>query len=65
MTSPSLAYRDRAAQAHQEAEDATLDNVRDRALRAEAAWTQMAERAERVDAARAEREAPRVDAAAD
>jgi hypothetical protein len=60
MSSPSLAYRDRAAQAHQEAEAATLDNVRDRALRAEAAWTQMAERAERVDAARAEREAPKV-----
>jgi len=59
MSSPSLAYRDRAAQAHQEAEAATLNNVRDRALRAEAAWTQMAERAERVDAARAEREAPR------
>ena len=60
MSSPSLAYRDRAAQAHQEAEVATLDNVRDRALRAEAAWTQMAERAERVDAARAERERPKV-----
>lgn len=60
MSSSSLAYRDRAAQAHQEAEAATLDNVRDRALRAEAAWIQMAERAERVDAARAEREAPKV-----
>lgn len=63
MSSPSLAYRDRAAQAHTEAEAATLDNVRDRALRAEAAWTQMAERAERVDAARAEREAPKVEVA--
>lgn len=63
MSTTAHAYRDRAAQAHQEAEAATLENVRDRALRAEAAWTQMAERAERVDKARAERETPKVEAA--
>jgi OsmC subfamily peroxiredoxin len=39
-----LTYRDHAAQAHADAEAATLDNVRDRCLRAEAAWLAMAER---------------------
>jgi len=47
-----------------EAEAATLDNVRDRCLRAEAAWRAMADRQERVDTARAEREAPRDSSAA-
>ena len=35
---------------------ATLDNVRERCLRAEAAWAAMAERGERSDAMRAGRE---------
>ncbi|GAA0444447.1 MULTISPECIES: hypothetical protein [Sphingomonas] len=51
-----LSYREHAAQAHADAEAATLDMVRDRCLRAEAAWVAMAERQERVDKLRAERE---------
>jgi hypothetical protein len=51
-----LSYREHAAQAHADAESATLDMVRDRCLRAEAAWVAMAERQERVDKLRAERE---------
>ncbi|MFV0624649.1 hypothetical protein ACBY01_11655 [Sphingomonas sp. ac-8] len=52
-----LSFRDHAAQAHADAEAATLDNVRDRCLRAEAAWMAMAERQERVDRLRADRDA--------
>jgi hypothetical protein len=44
---------DRAAVARAEAEAATLPNVRDRCLRAEAAWTEMADRAERTERMRA------------
>lgn len=51
-------YRDRARQAHADAEGATLDNVRDRALRAEAAWAAIAERAERTQKLRTARETP-------
>jgi hypothetical protein len=40
---------DRAAVARAEAESATLPNVRERCLRAEAAWTEMADRAERTE----------------
>lgn len=47
----------RAAAAREEAEAATLANVRDRALRAEAAWLQMANRAARTKKGRDEREA--------
>ena len=43
----------RAAGARAEADAATLDNVRDRCLRAEAAWTAMAERAARNEIMRA------------
>jgi hypothetical protein len=53
-------YLARAAQARVEAEEATLDHVRERCLRSEAAWTAMAERAqrsERLKAAEAERKA--------
>ena len=49
-------YRGYAEKAQSEADAATLDNVRDRNLRAAAAWTQMAERQERTDRARAVRE---------
>ena len=38
-------YLDRAEQAREAAEAATLSNVRDRCRRSEAAWTQLAERA--------------------
>ncbi|MBA2770837.1 MAG: hypothetical protein H0U34_02280, partial [Sphingomonas sp.] len=41
-------YLARAAEAHSEAEEATLDNVRDRCLRSEAAWAEMAARVERT-----------------
>ena len=47
-------YLLRAEQAHAEAEQATLDNVRERCLRAEAAWMEMASRAERTEKMRAD-----------
>jgi hypothetical protein len=50
-------FRARAAAEHANAVAATLDNVRTRCERAEAAWTQMADRAERTRQQRAEREA--------
>jgi len=53
-------YREHAAQARADADAATLDNVRDRCLRAEAAWLAMAERQQRIDTARAERDAPKI-----
>jgi hypothetical protein len=52
-----LDYRTNAAKCREDADAATLDNVRERNLRAEAAWLAMAERQERVDTARAVREA--------
>jgi hypothetical protein len=42
-------YLARAAQARADADAATLDNVRDRCLRSEAAWTMLAERAARTE----------------
>jgi hypothetical protein len=42
-------YLDRAAEARADAESATLDNVRDRCLRAEDAWNKMAEKAARTE----------------
>lgn len=51
-----IPYREHAARARADAEAATLDNVRERCLRAEAAWLEMAERQEGVDRARAKRE---------
>jgi hypothetical protein len=39
----------RAEQARSEAESATLDHVRERCRRSEAAWTALAERAERSE----------------
>jgi hypothetical protein len=52
-----LNYRSNAAQCRADADAATLDNVRERNLRAEAAWIAMAERQERVETARHAREA--------
>jgi hypothetical protein len=43
----------RAAQARDEAEAATLDHVKDRCRRSEAAWTALADRAERSEQLRA------------
>ncbi len=56
MSQP-ITFRANAAKCRADADAATLDNVRDRNLRAEAAWLAMAERQERVDSARAVREA--------
>ena len=42
-------YLARAAQARAEADAATLDNVRERCLRSEAAWAEMAARAKRTE----------------
>lgn len=47
-------YLLRAEQARAEADEATLDNVRDRCLRAEAAWMEMASRAARTEKMRAD-----------
>jgi hypothetical protein len=70
-------FSTRAAQSQAEADAATLDNVRERALRAERAWSVMAERSLRSETARDVREAaaaaaqqaavdsPRPDAVAD
>ncbi len=52
MSSHHEFYAARAAEARADAEAATLDNVRDRCLRSEAAWSAMAARAERSDKAR-------------
>ena len=46
--------------AQAEADAAVLDNVRDRCLRAKAAWADMADRIERTDAMRAGRAASTV-----
>jgi len=49
-------YISRAEEAKAGAASALLDNVRDRWLRAEAAWNEMADRAGRIEEARSERE---------
>ena len=57
----------RAAQARADAEAATLEHVRERCLRSEAAWTALADRAERSERlkeAEAERKAEAAGAAA-
>jgi hypothetical protein len=56
-------YTARAAEAHADAEAATLDNVRDRCLRAAAAWEAMAARAHRGDTMRAKLAAEKAAAA--
>ena len=50
-------YRVRAEQARAEAEQATLENVRERCLRSEAAWMEMAARTERTEKMRADQAA--------
>ena len=52
-------YLARASDCAAEAASATLDNVRDRALRSEAAWRQMADRMQRVETQRVVAEAAR------
>ena len=46
-------YDARAKEAAADAQEATLDRVRERALRSEAAWRQMATRAQVIEAERA------------
>ena len=48
-------YLARADQARAEADAATLENVRERCLRSELAWREMAARAERTNQLRASR----------
>lgn len=60
MADTTEAYRARAAVERANAESATLDNVRDRCRRAEQAWTEMADRAERTTEQRLIREAATV-----
>ena len=50
-----------AARCRQEAADAVLDNVRERALRSEAAWSAMAARSLKTEASRDAREARAVE----
>ena len=50
-------YLDRVAQARADADAATLDNVRDRCLRSEAAWKQLADRAAKTEQMRSAQEA--------
>ena len=50
-------YREYAAKAQADADSSTLDNVRDRNLRAAHAWLEMADRQDRTERARAVREA--------
>lgn len=57
-------YLQRAAEARADAESAELANVRERCLRAEAAWTVMAERAERTERLREAHEAAKAAALA-
>lgn len=56
MTNQEI-YLARAAEAKHDADEATLANVRDRALRSEAAWADMAARAGRTDKMRVRLEA--------
>ena len=58
-------YTARAADARADADAATLDNVRDRCLRAAAAWDAMAARAHRSDTFRAKQEAEKSALSAD
>jgi hypothetical protein len=57
-------YRQLAAKARADADQAELPNVRDRCLRAETAWTIMAERAERTERLRTAHEVAKAHAAA-
>jgi len=50
-------FEERAEEAAEEARNAVLDNVRDRALRSEAAWRGMASRAREIAEGRMRRDA--------
>ena len=53
MLAQHIFYLERAAEARAVAGAATLDNVRDRWLRSETSWTEMAARSERNEKMRA------------
>jgi hypothetical protein len=53
-------FRARAEECRAQAEESSLQNVKERCLRAAAAWMAMAERGERADAMRAESEKSRI-----
>ena len=55
-------YLARAAQARAEADAATLDHVRERCRRSEAAWQQLADRAERSEQMKAAEAARKAEA---
>jgi hypothetical protein len=57
MSATQQFYQDRAAAARDDAAAAALDNVRDRFLRAAAAWDVMARRLARTEHMRAETDA--------
>jgi len=57
MVDEAALYRERAEAERRNADEATLDNVRIRAERAEAAWSAMADRSDRTRIQRHEREA--------
>lgn len=54
-------YREQVAKAQADADAADLANVRDRCLRAKAAWQDMVSRIERVDTLRRQRLTPGAD----
>lgn len=60
--SPTNFYRTQADQQQQAADDAVLDNVRDRCQRAADAWAALAKRSERNETARATAAAAKLDA---
>ncbi len=63
MSTQAEFYRARALEARAQADAATLDNVRERCLRSESAWIVMADRADRTENAREQRERAKTDAA--
>ena len=54
-------YEARAVDAAEEAKDAGLDMLRERALRSEKAWRSMAERARKIEAKREKAEHARIE----
>lgn len=63
MSATSDFYLARAAQSHREASETTLDNVRERCLRAETAWLAMADRLLNSEAGRQRQAADKAAAA--
>ena len=64
MSTQQQFYLDRANEARRDADAATLDNVRDRCLRSEAAWSEMAARAGRTERMRVKSDAEKMAARA-